>query len=323
MKHISADVESWGTRAGYDIRSIGAILFDPFTATIEYPSTYHTSPITDHTSVFYTACKNPLIGTYSRDHFTQEDLDKVDGFNRRYDLKRDPKTVSWWHAPEQREASKEAFANPMDLKDALMAFSFFILELSEDVRHGQAYDICVWSHGRAFDPNLLEAAFHACGLTVPWFYRAPRDTRTIFDDAGIEDHSALLNKHRYGVPHHSLHDSITQARAINEAKQIILGWKKDSEHASRYHNTSITDQKYMIAALYDLLGPKAREVADMWDRSNTCRVHHDWGPKAAALSGEERAQVLLDLENAPKTQILNFDKSLEKTRFDSDLTKRE
>jgi hypothetical protein len=311
MKHISCDVESWGTRAGYDIRSIGAILFVPSTAMIAYPDDDHVTPLTDHPTAFYAACDNPLMGTYSRDHYTQEDLDKFDGTNRRYDLKRDPKTVSWWHAPEQREASRDAFANPMDLKDALMAFSFFILELSEDVRHGQAYDICVWSHGRAFDPNLLEAAFHACGLTVPWFYRAPRDTRTIFDDAGVEDHAALLKKHRYGVLHHSLHDSITQARAISEATQIILGWKKDSETVARY-NTRITDQKYMINALYELLGPKAKEIADIWDRSGMVRVHHSWGPNAANLTGEERAQVLLDLENAPKTPKIQFDIDLDK-----------
>jgi hypothetical protein len=68
----------------------------------------------------------------------------------------------------------------------------------------------------------------------------------------------------------------------------------------------------MINALYELLGPKAKEIADIWDRSGMVRVHHSWGPNAANLTGEERAQVLLDLENAPKTPKIQFDIDLDK-----------
>jgi hypothetical protein len=79
----------------------------------------------------------------------------------------------------------------------------------------------------------------------------------------------------------------------------------------------------MINALYELLGPKAKEIADIWDRSGMVRVHHSWGPEAVNMTGEERAQVLLDFENAPKTQITNVDGHLETLRFDADLDKRE
>ena len=77
-------------------------------------------------------------------------------------------------------------------------------------------NIRLWSHGPAFDPPILAEAYHAVGLPVPWHYRAPRDTRTLFDVAGIEDHSAWLAQHsgEARVQHHALSDAICQARAV-------------------------------------------------------------------------------------------------------------
>lgn len=396
IKHISVDIESWGTRAGYDIRSIAAALFNPCVNMVLYPSNDTTYPILNNTAFFYAACSNPIQGTYNRDHYTQLDLDLFDGLHRKYNLKRDPKTVNWWHEPAQLEVALEAFANPMDLKDVLLGLSFFILELSDDVRDGQAYDICIWTHGAAFDPGLLEGAYHACGLTVPWFYRAPRDTRTIFDAANIADHSAHLKKHRYGKLHHSLHDAITQSNAICDATQIILGWKNRSDRleliiqgihqetpsemdldaAATYKNsrwsggskeselkslrmnlenedtpldalvflfmkhrlshtsllqkqvdslqTKITNRDYQIDLMYQLLGPKAKEFIDRQRSEGVVREHVSWGPEAHLLTGEERAQVLMDFRDAPKVPIApgTFDAHLPKENY-TDTDKKE
>lgn len=80
----------------------------------------------------------------------------------------------------------------------------------------QSPDIRIWSHGAAFDPPILAAAYAAVGLPVPWHYRAPRDTRTLFDLAGISDHSGWLDQYPgpLAVPHHALDDAICQARAV-------------------------------------------------------------------------------------------------------------
>ena len=69
MKHLSVDSETWGTRAGADIRSIGAFLFDPLDPVQQQRD--------DNT--FYIACDNPLNGSYSADYSTPEDLDFLDG----------------------------------------------------------------------------------------------------------------------------------------------------------------------------------------------------------------------------------------------------
>lgn len=68
-----------------------------------------------------------------------------------------------------------------------------------------------------------------------------------------------------------------------------------------------TDRQYMIDALVQFLGPIALQVWRGWQGKGVQRVHHSWGPGAAALSGEERAAHVLEWENAPKTRIDNED----------------
>lgn len=233
LKHISMDLESWGTEPGDDLRSLGAVVFDPDSRLLAYPKSPDAcaSPLINNAGIFYAALDNPLIGKYSDEHFSLTEKDKIAGPFRTYNLSRKPATVEWWHTQQSEHPNefRAAFANPIDLREALLAFKFFVLELSDDVRDEVAMDVVTWSHGAAFDPGLLIAAYAACGIKYPLHYRAPRDTRTIFDDACIADHGALLKKHRYGTLHHALHDAISQARAITEARQVILGWKQMSE----------------------------------------------------------------------------------------------
>jgi hypothetical protein len=59
-----------------------------------------------------------------------------------------------------------------------------------------------------------------------------------------------------------------------------------------------TDRKYMLEAYRNMLGPKGLEVATIWERQGVTRQHTSWGPDAYSLSGEERAQVLLDVQTA-------------------------
>jgi hypothetical protein len=59
-----------------------------------------------------------------------------------------------------------------------------------------------------------------------------------------------------------------------------------------------TDRLYMMNAYYAMLGPKALEVVTKWAKKGVTRVHTDWAPSAAALTGEGRAQELLDWDSA-------------------------
>jgi len=191
ITHISLDLETWGKRAGCDIRSIGAVCFNPHTG--------HVSPA-GSPGAFYVAVENP-------ERPRQGTLGQWEPY--KYPLWRDPSTVQWWS--EQSPEAQGAFENPVDLLGGLQMFSEWLRTMCDNPR-----DLRVWSHGAAFDAPILEAAYHAVGLPVPWFYRAPRDTRTAFDMAGIEDHSAHLTACSTGaeVYHHALDDAIVQARAI-------------------------------------------------------------------------------------------------------------
>lgn len=57
------------------------------------------------------------------------------------------------------------------------------------------------------------------------------------------------------------------------------------------------DRQYMMWAYASMLGPKGLEVVAAWDKKGVQRFHADWGPDAGKLTGEERAQVLLDTHN--------------------------
>ncbi|KFL28177.1 hypothetical protein JP74_02920 [Devosia sp. 17-2-E-8] len=82
-----------------------------------------------------------------------------------------------------------------------------------------------------------------------------------------------------------------------------------------------TDRRYMLEAYRAMLGPKALEVVASWNASNVQRVHYDWSQDALTLSGEERAQVILDWEEARKLAVLveNVDATAPTVRFDAAL----
>ena len=199
---VMIDLETWGTTPGSDIRSIGACVFDPAAGTV---GNGYLDDGQDHTVrgyTFYVACDNPVPDWYGG---------KNPDTNRRYILHRDPRTVQWWS--EQSSEAQAAFVDPVDLREALDRFTAWLTGLWNEPG---IPDIRIWSHGASFDPPILAAAYEAVGLPVPWHYRAPRDTRTLFDMAGIDDHSAWLKQHPgpLGIAHHALDDAICQARAV-------------------------------------------------------------------------------------------------------------
>jgi hypothetical protein len=75
-----------------------------------------------------------------------------------------------------------------DLYEALCDFGQWFANLAEDTCEDDAQpvtetseDISLWSHGAGFDiPILAEAHNRALIGEVPWHYRAPRDTRTLY-----------------------------------------------------------------------------------------------------------------------------------------------
>lgn len=255
---VSFDSETWGTEPGCDIRSIGACVMDVRSGLVSIPcqtckggttrgnvndggdcsDCMNTRMEQGYGSAFYQALDNPGVPAdeaiiMCSDGKQAHDVryphhDDVDSF-RTYPLTRDPNTVQWWS--EQSAEAQAAFTNPMELRQGLILFGGWLRGLSGDTYdpadHDRRFpdDRNLWSHGAAFDPPVIAAAYRACGLPVPWHYRAPRDTRTCFDMAGIDDHSAWLaaTPGPLAVPHHALDDAICQARAVCRAVAFTSG----------------------------------------------------------------------------------------------------
>lgn len=197
ITHVMLDLETWGKKPGCDLRSIGACLFNPVTGDV---------CDTDEDGLFYIAVDNPW-------------LTEGQGYDPRfkYPLIRDPETEDWWS--DQSPEAQAAFINPVDLAEGLGKFGVWLMSLA-------GTNLRLWSHGPAFDPPILAAAYDAVGLPIPWNYRAPRDTRTAFDMAGVDDdgdgsYRTWLTQFNTGTAHHALDDAIAQAKAVCAAHAMV------------------------------------------------------------------------------------------------------
>lgn len=147
--HIMVDLETWGTTPGSDLRSIGAIVFDPIAGTLG--------------ETFYVNTCN----------------------GARYGLFRDSDTEKWW-ADQSQAAQSVLEEHSTDLALAFGCFSDWWIEQQGGPATRDHY-ARFWANGSHFDFVLLEAAYRAMGQKVPWIYRAPRDCKTAWDMAGGVD----------------------------------------------------------------------------------------------------------------------------------------
>jgi hypothetical protein len=118
----------------------------------------------------------------------------------------DPATVTWWmrQSGEARAAAFRDDAAPL----WQVLGDFFDWFDAQRAKHP-------WCHGATFDAPILEAAFKACGLAAPWQYWNVRDTRTLYDLAGVKVDRAA------GTHHNALDDAINQAKAAAQAMCIL------------------------------------------------------------------------------------------------------
>jgi hypothetical protein len=170
MKHVMIDLETWGTRPGCALRSIGAVVFDP--------------RLGETGAAFYAN-----ISRWSCEFIG---------------LKIEPETEKWW--AEQSAEARAAFASgaQWSVDYALGEFSHWFESVAAE---------CIWSHGAPADIAWLDAAYAACRMAVPWHYRAPRDTRTLYWLANFDPKSGTPD----GIEHNALHDAIFQARCVQAA----------------------------------------------------------------------------------------------------------
>jgi len=162
------DLETWGTRPGCAIRSLGAVVFDP-----------HTGGLMQE---FYANIADASCAAWG--------------------LVKDPSTEAWWD-DQGEEAQAALLVDQKPLSAVLTDFTSWW----EHARGEHFYGM-----GANFDPPILEAAYVACDMEIPWKFWNVRCCRTILA-MGNRRPDRIARE----IPHHSLHDSKAQARAVAAA----------------------------------------------------------------------------------------------------------
>lgn len=112
----------------------------------------------------------------------------------------DGRTIEWWM--DQAQDAREFFqSDGIDLADALREFSETFSFAGE-----------IWANGVAFDFPILENAYHAVNLPVPWQYYDARDYRTVKYLAPL----SVLNRVKVDpvIKHNALEDAKAQALTL-------------------------------------------------------------------------------------------------------------
>jgi hypothetical protein len=124
-------------------------------------------------------------------------------------LVEDPATVDWWQQ-QPNEAWRAATNNAVPLVAGLQYLATWIAWASN------SGDALVWCHGATFDCPLLDEVYRRAGIATPWPFWGVRDTRTLYDLAGVDPKAFAVPP-----PHVALNDALGQTRAANEALRIL------------------------------------------------------------------------------------------------------
>lgn len=110
----------------------------------------------------------------------------------------DANTLKWWL--DQDETVRDVlFGGGVPLEEALRYFADFYDTNSE-----------IWANSPSFDCELLEAAYTAVGIEIPWAFHEERCFRTL---ASLPQAPELEQE---GDEHHALDDAEHQARVASE-----------------------------------------------------------------------------------------------------------
>jgi len=124
-------------------------------------------------------------------------------------LKVDGPTIDWWLSRPKETQNKLINKEKRDIQIVLKEIIFQF----EKWPHPQYYWY-VWSHSSCFDIVILENAFKACKMKIPWAYKNVRDTRTLFD---LADYT-----YKAKGGHDALEDALSQVEAVQDAYKQLM-----------------------------------------------------------------------------------------------------
>jgi len=118
-------------------------------------------------------------------------------------------TLRWWS-----EQSPEALEEAMGDRDR-MSFKDCMEILYKFCWNRRA----VWSNGAGFDVVAMESAWRNLGMRTPWPFYTVRDTRTLYEIAGVS-----LKDKKYGskTTHKAVEDAEHQAIVVQDAYRKLI-----------------------------------------------------------------------------------------------------
>lgn len=122
----------------------------------------------------------------------------------------------WWLRQSSAAQHRLRVPEPVELDDAIYSLRDWFYRLCPSLR------VRVWAHGPSFDIAMLEYRFRECGQFLPWRHDAVRDTRTVYEAAGL-DYRAEFEA-MGGVRHDALEDARRQSLLVQKAWRRISEW---------------------------------------------------------------------------------------------------
>ena len=182
--HAVVDIESLGTRSGSAVLSIGAIAINPFDS--------DDITMDSHGTTMIRSCFDVNI-----------DLQSCSDVGLVYT----GSTIDWWMA---RKGEGWPTEGRVPLMEALTKFSDWYR--LQGIKHW-------WSHA-TFDPVLIEAAYNAVKMEVPWDYHALKDLRTL--DYLLQVRKLDIRKYEPINPHVALDDAMAEALYVADAIKALV-----------------------------------------------------------------------------------------------------
>jgi exodeoxyribonuclease VIII len=131
-----------------------------------------------------------------------------------YGLHIDAGTVKWWLS-QSEDARKGVTGKASPLSAALQNFAEWLEASTLPVK-----ERCIWGNGANFDPVVLEQAYVACSIEVPWKFWGVRCFRTL---KNLWPH--VEADKRQGTHHNALDDAVHQVEHIFKIRRTLRGNK--------------------------------------------------------------------------------------------------
>lgn len=182
MTNIMVDLETVGTAVDTMILTIAAVEFN-------------------HES-------GAIIDTF----YSKIDIDSYKPYTGCFTL--DGSTLTWWMTVAPEAARKEAFGGERKpIKTVLENFAAWLKPKG---------DIRPWSHGSCFDISILSHSLRILQLPELWRFWNIRDTRTLYDVAGVNLKTLPLTEAAKAYPeHHALGDCLRQIEGVRKSYEML------------------------------------------------------------------------------------------------------